>query len=152
MTTEERLKELGLVLPALTKPAFSYEPYLCSGELAFLSGQVSRSPDGAFLAGKVGGDCTVEQGREAARACALHLLATARTITGSLDDIRFVKLLVMVNAVPDFTQHASVAEGCSRLLIDVLGPRGTHARSAIGVGSLPANVRVEAEAVVRVER
>jgi enamine deaminase RidA (YjgF/YER057c/UK114 family) len=120
------------------------------GDMVFLSGQVSRSADGGFLTGKLGADCDVAAGQEAARACAIHILASAKTITGSLDGIRFLKVLVMVNAAPDFTQHALVAEGFSKCIEDVLGDRGRHARSAVGMGSLPANVRVEVEAILQV--
>jgi enamine deaminase RidA (YjgF/YER057c/UK114 family) len=150
VSAEQKLIELGLALPGLTKPRFNYVPFRRTGDKAFISGQVPRLADGTVLAGKVGSDKTTEQGREAARLCALHILAVARSITGSLDDIEMLKLFGMVNAAPDFQEQPHVIDACSALLLEVLGERGQHARSAVGVGSLPSNVMVEIEAVVRV--
>jgi enamine deaminase RidA (YjgF/YER057c/UK114 family) len=146
----QKLRALGLELPAMGPALYTYKSVKRDGDIAYISGVISRASDGSFISGKVGLDCSVEEGQQAAQACGLHLLAAAGSITGSLADIEFLKLLVMVNAAPDFMQHAAVAEGCSKLLVEVLGERGEHARSAVGVGSLPANVRVEIEAVVRV--
>lgn len=150
MNFDARLAELGIVLPQLSAPKYSYAPYRLAGDIAFLAGAVPRLPDGSYLTGKIGGDRTVEEGAEAARLCTLHLLATARSITGSLDDIEFLKINGMVNAVPDFTEHPRVMEGSSRLLLEVMGEQGRHARTAVGMGSLPMNIRVEVEAIVRI--
>ncbi|MDQ7249759.1 RidA family protein [Dongia sedimenti] len=150
MNTEHRLKALGIELPPSPTPRYTYVPFRRAGEIVFLSGQVPRLPDGTYLTGKLGQDRTMEEGVEAARLCGLHMLASARSITGSLDDVEFIKLLGMVNATPDFKDHGQVLEGCSKLLVEVMGERGQHARSAVGMGSLPANIRVEIEAVLRV--
>jgi enamine deaminase RidA (YjgF/YER057c/UK114 family) len=148
--TEHRLKELGIELPPSPTPRYTYVPFRRAGEIVFLSGQVPRLPDGTYLTGKLGHDRTVEEGVEAARLCGLHMLASARSITGSLDDVEFIKVLGMVNATQDFKDHGPVLEGCSKLLVEVMGERGQHARSAVGMGSLPANIRVEIEAILRV--
>lgn len=150
VSVEQKLVELGLTLPTLTKPRFSYVHFRRAGDQIFISGQVPRLADGTVLTGKVGGDKSVDQAREAARLCALHILAVARSVTGSLEDIEMLKVFGMVNAVPEFHEQPQVIEACSMLLLEVLGERGQHARSAIGVGSLPANVMVEIEAVARV--
>ncbi|CAN7563367.1 RidA family protein [Mesorhizobium caraganae] len=150
MSSAERLKELGIELPALGTPKYTYVPFRRAGDIVFLAGQVPRLPDGSYLTGKVGGDCSLEDGKEAARLCGLHMLASAQAVTGSLDDIEFLKVFGMVNAAPDFRDHGVVIEGCSQLLVEVLAERGQHARSAVGMGSLPGNIRVEIEAVLRV--
>ncbi|MHB2263680.1 RidA family protein [Aliihoeflea sp. PC F10.4] len=150
MNSEDRLKRLGLVLPELGEPKFSYRPYRRAGDIAYISGQVPKLPDGSYLTGKVGADRSIAEGKDAAKLSALHLLAVAKSITGSLDDIEFLKVFGMVNATADFAGQGVVIEACSQLLIDVLGERGEHARSAVGMGSLPADVQVEIEAVVRV--
>ena len=150
MTSEARLRELDIELPGLGTSRYTYVPFRRAGDIVFLAGQVPRLPDGSYLTGKVGIDRTVEEGREAARLCGLHMLASARAVTGSLDEVEFLKVFGMVNAAPDFRDHGLVMEGCSQLLVEVLGERGQHARSAVGMGSLPANVRVEIEAVLRV--
>lgn len=150
MNAERRLEELGIRLPDVIIPKYTYVPFRRAGEIVFLSGQVPRLPDGSYLEGKIGAGHSVEDGIEAARLCGLHMLASARAITGSLDDVEFLKLFGMVNATPDFRDHALVLEGCSKLLVEVLGERGQHARSAVGMGSLPANIRVEIEAIVRI--
>lgn len=152
METEARLKYLGIELPEVTAPKYTYLPFRRAGEIVFMAGQVPRLPDGSYLEGKIGADRTIEEGVEAARLCGLHILASARAITGSLDDIELLKVFGMVNAVPEFRDHAKVLEGCSKLLVEVLGERGQHARSAVGMGSLPANIRVEIEAICRIVR
>jgi enamine deaminase RidA (YjgF/YER057c/UK114 family) len=148
----ERLKELGLKLPAIGKPSYTYISFKQCDDIVFISGQVPRLEDGALLTGKLGDEISLEDGQDAARICALHLLSVAASVTGSLDDVEFLKVFGMVNATPDFRDHPKVIEGCSRLLVDVLGHRGQHSRSAVGMGSLPSNVRVEIEAVVRILR
>lgn len=150
MEIDARLKDLGIELPEVTAPKYTYVPFRRAGEIVFISGQVPRLPDGSYLEGKIGAERTVDDGVEAARLCGLHMLASARAITGSLDDIEFLKLFGMVNAVPEFRDHAKVLEGCSQVLVEVLGERGQHARSAVGMGSLPANIRVEIDAIIRI--
>jgi enamine deaminase RidA (YjgF/YER057c/UK114 family) len=150
MSAEKRLLELGIELPDPLPPKYTYVPFRRAGEIVFMAGQVPKLADGCYLEGKIGADRSVDDGIEAARLCGLHMLASARAITGSLDDVEFLKLFGMVNAVPDFRDHGRVLEGCSTLLVEVMGERGQHARSAVGMGSLPANIRVEIEAIVRI--
>jgi enamine deaminase RidA (YjgF/YER057c/UK114 family) len=152
MTTEPeaRLAELGLSLPVVGKPLFSYVPFRRAGEVVFLSGQVPRKPDGSVITGKVGAEMDLEAARDAAQLCGLHLLAVAKAAAGSLEKVEFLKIFGMVNAVTDYGQQPKVIDACSELLVAVLGERGKHARSAVGMGSLPSNVPVEIEAVIRI--
>lgn len=150
MPVADRLADLGITLPPVSSPKYAYRPFKRAGDLVFLSGAVPRLPDGSFLVGQVGTDVSTEQGAAAARLCGLHLLAVAQEITGSLDDIEFLKITGMVNAAPGFGEQAQVMEGCSGLLVEVLGEQGSHARSAVGMGSLPLNVSVEVEAIIQV--
>lgn len=146
---DARLKQLGIELPAPPQPVASYVPYVVSGQLVFISGQVTAAPDGLRFVGTVGAELSLEDGKAAARLCAINVLAQARAAAGGdLDRIaRCVKLGVFVNAAPGFTQHPEVANGASDLLVEVFGDRGRHARAAVGAGSLPRNVAVEVEAV-----
>lgn len=149
---EAKLKELGLTLPRTPSPVANYVPAVRTGNLLFLSGvgPAARS-DGTVPKGKVGKDLTLEQGYEAARLTGLNLLARLKGELGDLDRVkRVVKLLVMVNASPDFNQHPAVANGCSDLMVAVFGDKGRHARSAVGMGSLPNDIPVEIEMVVEV--
>lgn len=152
MTAEQRLKDLGIELPAIGKPKFTYVPFQRAGDIVFLAGQVPRLPDGSYLTGKLGQDTSVEAGKAAARLCGLHMLASAKAVTGSLEDVQFLKLFGMVNAIPEFREHGQVIEGCSELLVEILRERGNHARSAVGMGSLPGGIRVEIEAVLQVTK
>ena len=111
MTSEARLRELDIELPGLGTSRYTYVPFRRAGDIVFLAGQVPRLPDGSYLTGKVGSDRTVEEGREAARLCGLHMLASARAVTGSLDEVEFLKVFGMVNAAPDFRDHGLVMEG-----------------------------------------
>lgn len=148
---ESRLRELGLALPDAPAPVANYVPACQIGDLLFISGQVSRKADGGMIAGKLGGGLDVAQGREAARVCALNILAQAKAALGSLDRIaRVVKLTGFVNAVPTFTDHPQVVNGASDLLVEVLGDRGRHTRSAVGMSSLPIDAAVEVEAILAV--
>jgi enamine deaminase RidA (YjgF/YER057c/UK114 family) len=150
---DRRLAELGVTLPAAPAPVANYVPYYQAGDLLFISGQISRTGDGKILAGKLGAEVNVEGGREAAKACALNILAQAKAALGSLDRIeRIVKLTGFVNAVPAFVDHPQVVNGASDLLVEVLGDKGRHTRSAVGVGGLPANSSVEVEAIIAVAR
>lgn len=150
---EARLKALGLDLPAAASPVANYVPTHIHGDLLFVSGQVSRTPDGKVAAGKLGAGCTVEQGQAAARLCALTILAQAKAALGDLDRIaQILKLTGFVNAAPDFADHPKVVNGCSDLLVEVLSDKGRHTRSAVGVASLPANAAVEVEAIIAIAR
>jgi enamine deaminase RidA (YjgF/YER057c/UK114 family) len=150
MSAQDNLKKLGLSLPDLPMPLANYVSFKRAGDLVFLSGQGPREEDGSFARGKVGKDVTVEEAYEHAKIVGLGLLATAKAAAGSLDKVEMLKLLGMVNAVPEFTQHPQVINGCSDLFVAVLGEKGRHARSAVGMGSLPSQITVEIEVVMRV--
>lgn len=147
-----RLEALNLKLPEAPAPVANYVPYLMSGDLLFISGQISKSADGSLLAGKLGADLTVEQGQEAARHCALNILAQAYAALGRLDRIaQVVKLNGFVNAADDFADHPLVINGASDLMVEVLGEAGKHTRAAVGVSGLPANCAVEIDAILRIK-
>jgi enamine deaminase RidA (YjgF/YER057c/UK114 family) len=149
-SAESILKALHIELPPLAAPAANYVPSVRSGSLLFVSGQVSLW-SGARFVGKVGSDLTIEEGQKAARVCAINILANLKGTLGSLDKVgRIVKLVGFVNCTPDFADPHKVVNGCSDLLTEVLGDRGKHARSAIGVASLPLGAAVEAEAIVEI--
>ncbi|HHX88408.1 MAG TPA: RidA family protein [Paracoccus sp.] len=148
---DQRLAELGLTLPEAPAPAAAYVPYVLSGGIVYVSGQISQGANG-LIKGKLGADMSTEQGSEAARACALSLLAQLRAACGG--DFgrlrRVVKLTGFVNSTPDFTEQPKVINGASELLVEVLGEIGWHARSAVGVASLPLGVAVEIEAIFEI--
>lgn len=151
MSAEQRLKELGLVLPPPAKPAANYVSFRRAGPFLYLSGQGPREADGTLLTGQVGSAVSVEEAYRRARLTGLGLLATTREALGSLDKVEaVVKLLGMVNAVPGFGDQPKVINGCSDLFIEVFGAAGQHARSAVGMGSLPMNISVEIEAILLV--
>ncbi len=150
MTPEEKLKALGLTLPNVPTPVANYVPFKVHGNTIYLSGQGPRKPEGGYHLGKVGRDVTVEQAYEHAKLVGLGLLAVAKMAAGDLSRVEVVKLLGMVNAVPEFADQPKVINGCSDLLVEVLGERGRHARSAVGMGSLPNNMTVEIEAIMRI--
>jgi enamine deaminase RidA (YjgF/YER057c/UK114 family) len=150
MSAEQKLAELGLKLPALPKPIGNYVPYKRAGDIIYLSGQGPRRPDGGPITGKVGRDVTVEEAYEHAKLIGLGLLAAAKQAAGDLDKVEVLKVLGMVNAIPEFKDQPKVINGCSDLFVAVLGERGRHARSAVGMGSLPNQITVEIEAVMRV--
>jgi len=151
MTPEAKLASMGLTLPEIPKPMANYVPFKISGNTLYLSGQGPRRNDGSMATGKVGRDVTVEQAYEHAKLVGLGLLAAAKQAAGgSLDKVEVLKVLGMVNAVPEFTDQPKVINGCSDLFVAVLGERGRHARSAVGMGSLPNQITVEIEAVMRV--
>ena len=151
--TEQKLKEIGITLPEMRPPVANYVPAVRTGNLLFLSGNLpAPRPDGSEIRGKLGKDVTVDEGYEAARLVGVNLLAVLKNTLGDLDKVkRIVKLLSMVNVTPDFTEMPAVANGCSDLLVEVFGDRGRHARSAVGMASLPLNIPVEIEMVVEVE-
>ena len=149
---EETLARMGIALPPAPAPVANYVPTHVVANLLFVSGQISRDGEGRILSGKLGADISVEVGRQAARICALALLAQARVALGSLDRIaRIVKLTGFVNAAPTFTEHPAVMNGCSDLLVEVLGDKGRHTRSAVGVAGLPLDAAVEVEAIIEIE-
>ena len=150
MSPEAKLASMGLVLPELPKPMANYVPFKISGNTLYLSGQGPRRNDGAMATGKVGRDVTVEQAYEHAKLVGLGLLAAAKAAAGELSRIEVLKVLGMVNAVPEFTDQPKVINGCSDLFVAVLGERGRHARSAVGMGSLPMQITVEIEAIMRI--
>lgn len=146
MKTEKRMQELGIELPEIRKPAGNYVHAVRTGSLLFLSGKGPRESKG-----KVGSAVSVEQAYADAREVGLILLAVMRHELGSLDRVvRVVKVLGMVNAEPDFGAQPKVINGCSDLFVEVLGERGRHARSAVGMGSLPNQITVEIECIVEV--
>ena len=152
MKPEEKLKQLGLDLGQVSAPVANYVNAVRTGNLLFLAGKGPR-PDasGKRPAGKVGREYTAEQAYQHARTVGLDLLAVMRQELGSLDKVkRVVKVLGMVNAVPEFTDHPKVINGCSDLFVEVLGEAGKHARSAVGMGSLPMGIPVEIECIVEV--
>ncbi|MGD9510235.1 MAG: RidA family protein [Geminicoccaceae bacterium] len=151
MKVEQRLAELGITLPQAQSPVANYVGAVQTGNLLFLSGRGPVGPDGAMKTGLVGSDVTVEEGYAHARLVGLQLIATMKDALGDLDRVvRVVKLLGMVNGAPGFGQQPAVINGCSDLLVEVFGDRGRHARSAVGMGSLPNNITVEIEAIVEV--
>jgi len=152
MSAEARLKELGLVLPALAKPVANYVPYRIVGNVLYLSGQGPRDENGNMLAGKLGAEISIEEGYRRARLVGLGLLAAMRDALGSLDRVDYiVKLLGMVNATPNFNDPPEVINGCSDLFVDVFGEAGRHARSAVGHVTLPNQISVEIEAIVAIK-
>ena len=153
MSPEDNLKKLKIDLGAVSAPVANYVNAVRTGNLLFLAGKGPR-PDasGKRPQGKVGREYTVEQAYQHARSVGLDLLAVMRQELGSLDKVkRVVKLLGMVNAVPEFADHPKVINGCSDLFVEVLGERGKHARSAVGMGSLPMQIPVEIECIVEIE-
>jgi enamine deaminase RidA (YjgF/YER057c/UK114 family) len=152
MSADQRLADLGLTLPSAPKPIGNYVAFRLAGNLLFLSGVGPRRPDETMITGKVGADLTVAQGYEAAKLCGLNLLVNIIAAVGTLERVDTVlKVLGMVNAVPDFGQQPEVINGCTDLFVQVLGEGGRPARSAVGMGSLPRGIAVEVEAVVLVK-
>jgi enamine deaminase RidA (YjgF/YER057c/UK114 family) len=144
---EEKLKQLGITLPALTPPVANYVNAVRTGSLLFLAGKGPGEVDG-----KLGREFKVEEGYQFARAVGLNLLAVMKAELGSLDKVkRVVKVLGMVNAVPEFEDHPKVINGCSDLFVQVFGEKGKHARSAVGMGSLPMGIPVEIECIIEVD-
>lgn len=149
---DARLAELGVVLPDAPAPAANYVPFVQVGDLVFVSGQISQGPDG-LIKGKLGAGMDVAAGAEAAKRCAMSLLAQARAACGGdLDRItRVVKLTGFVNSTADFTDQPKVINGCSDFLVEVLGDAGRHSRSAVSAAALPLGVAVEIEAIFQVK-
>jgi enamine deaminase RidA (YjgF/YER057c/UK114 family) len=149
---EARLKELGIELPEVPSPVGNFVPAVIHDGLAFFSGQGPVMEDGRLATGKVGGDVTAEEAYRHARRTGIVLLAAMKKSLGSLDRVeRVVKIFGMVNAAPEFEGHPAVINGCSDLMVEVFGEAGRHARSAVGMGSLPGGITVEIEAVAAVK-
>jgi enamine deaminase RidA (YjgF/YER057c/UK114 family) len=147
---DDRLKELGLTLPAPRAPMANYVPARRVGNLIYTAGQVSGTADGE-IKGKLGQELSVEQGRQAARVCALNCLAALLTVADSLDSVKqLVRVGAFVNSAAGFNQQPAVANGASDLFVEVFGDAGRHARTAVGVNELPAGFAVEVELVVEV--
>lgn len=149
---EQRLKELGITLPTPAAPIANYVPYVVTGKLVVISGQIPLRDGAVAFAGKVSVDVTPEQARDAARLCFVNLLAQLKAATGDLDRVtRVVRLGGFIAAPAAFTQHAAVMNGASDLAVEVFGDSGRHARSTIGVPSLPADAAVEVEGMFEIE-
>jgi enamine deaminase RidA (YjgF/YER057c/UK114 family) len=147
MSVYEKLKSLNIALPKLDAPVAAFVPFVHAGNLIFISGHIAKK-DGKPWTGKLGADLTTAQGKQAAQAIAIDLLATLAAAVGDLNKIhRIVKLLVLVNSAPTFTEQHLVANGASELLIEIFGERGAHARSAFGVAQIPLGSCVEIELI-----
>lgn len=154
MTPSEKLKSLGITLPPAKAPVANYVPYVISGPLLFISGQVSMTSDGQSITGRLGDGLTVETGQKAARLCAINLIAQMHSACGGdLNRIkRVVKLggFVNANAIDTGPDIPQIINGCSNLLVDVFGDAGRHARFAVGAASLPLNAAVEIDAICEI--
>jgi len=151
MTPEEKITKLGLLLPPAPKPVGLYQPFVVSGKLAFLSGQVSKDAEGKILAGKVGKDLSLPEGQAAARLAALNALSIMKHLIGFERIYRVVKMTGFVQTAPDFYEIPAVLNGASELFVEVLGDQGAHARSAVGMISLPLNAAVEIELILELK-
>tara|TARA_R110000868_G_scaffold13102_1_gene61634 strand:+ start:15340 stop:15921 length:582 start_codon:yes stop_codon:yes gene_type:complete len=148
---EEKLEQLGISLTEASPPVANYVNAVRSGNLIFLSGKGPLQSNGENIEGKIGGDLTIEQGYEAARITGVNQLSVLKSELGNLNKVvRIVKVLGMVNATPEFSDHPKVINGYSDLMVAVFGERGKHARAAVGMGSLPGNIAVEIEMIVEV--
>lgn len=150
-TIEARLAELGIELPVAPNPVANYVPYVVSGSLLLISGQISKAADGTIVTGALGRDVSVEAGQAAARLCALNILAQAKAALGSLDRIgQVLRLTGFVNATPEFTDHPKIVNGASDLMVEVLGDKGRHTRAAVGASGLPLGSVVEVDAIIAI--
>lgn len=150
---EARLKELGITLITPVPPTANFVKAVRVDHFVYLSGHGPDKPGGGQVIGKLGSDLTVEQGKEAARLVGISLLSSLKAEIGDLNKVkRIVKVLGMVNAVPSFEQHSQVMNGFSDLMVQVFGENGKHARSSVGMSSLPANIPVEIEMIVELKK
>ena len=150
MSVYERLKDLGIALPELARPGAVYVPFVRTGNLVYVSGHIARK-EGKPWVGQLGAGLATEEGKAAARTIAVELMGTLHAAVGDLDRIaRIVKLMVLVNSAPTFTEQHLVANGASELLVQVFGDRGPHARSAFGVAQIPLGACVEIELIAEV--
>ena len=152
MSTEDKLRQMGLELPEPPKPVAAYVPCVRTGNLLFVSGQVPREKGVLRFSGHVGGNLNVEEGQRAARICALNALSVVKGEVGNLDRVRrIVKLTGFVASAAGFTDQPKVVDGASTLLAELFGEKGQHARAAVGVNELPLGSAVEIEMIVEVE-
>ena len=151
MDYEQTIKTLKLVLPPAPKPAGSYRPVVIADRTAYLSGQISKTPDGKIITGKVGKDLTLEEGKAAAKAAAMNVLAVIRDLIGFGKFGRMLRLAGFVQTTPDFYDISQVMNGASDLFLEVFGEEGIHARSAVGMASLPMNAAVEIETTIQLK-
>ena len=150
-TIEQRLIELDIELPAAAVPVANYVPAVLSGNMLYISGQVTLWNGERRHVGKLGADISADEGQAAAKMCALNIVAQAKAALGDLDRVaRVVKLVGFVNSTPDFVDQPKVINGASDLMVEIFGDKGRHARSAVGVASLPLGVSVEIEAILEV--
>jgi enamine deaminase RidA (YjgF/YER057c/UK114 family) len=150
MSVYDKLKELGITLPAVATPAAAYVPFVRTGNLVFLSGHIAKK-DGKSWVGQFGKNMTTEEGKAAARAIAIDLMGTLHAAVGDLNNIkRIVKLMSLVNSTGDFTEQHLVTNGASELFVQVFGDKGPHARSAFGVAQIPTGACVEIELIAEV--
>jgi len=152
MSIEARLAELGITLPKAAAPAANYVPWVLQGNTLYISGQIPFREDGTLVLGRLGEDMDVAAGQATARLCGIGILAQAQAALGSLDRIeRVLKLGAFVSSTTNFFDQPKVVNGCSDLMVEVLGDAGRHARSAVGVPALPLGVAVEIDAVIAVK-
>jgi len=150
---QNNLRRLGIALPLVSAPLANYVPSVIAGNLLFLSGQGPKAAIGGLLAGKVGEDVTPDEAYQHARLIGISMLAAIESAVGSLDRVsRVVKILGFVNAGPTFRSHPKVINGCSDLMVEVFLEKGRHARSAIGVHSLPEGITVEIEGIFEIRQ
>tara|TARA_B100000686_G_scaffold151208_2_gene158501 strand:+ start:152 stop:619 length:468 start_codon:yes stop_codon:yes gene_type:complete len=149
----DRIKELGITLPESPSPVANYIPVVKTGNLIYLSGVgPADKPDGTSYTGKLGKDLSIDQGYDAARLTAVNLISRLNGFLDDLDQVKqIVKVLSMVNATPDFLDPPAVTNGCSDLLVEVFGDKGRHARSAIGVATLPGGMPIEIELIAEIK-
>jgi len=152
MTVDAKLSELGITLPTPAMPVANYVPFVVTGNLVSISGQIPMGPDGLAFVGKVGAEVSEDDAKAAARLCALNLIAQMKAATdGDLDRVvRIVKLGAFVNCVDGFGGQPGVINAASDIMVDVFGDKGRHSRSAVGTNSLPLNVPVEIDALVEI--
>ncbi len=152
MNINTHLENLGIILPAPIAPIANYVPFIRTGNQVFISGQLPIKNGEVKFAGKVGDDLSIEEGQNAARICAINVLANLNVACdGDLNRVvRCVKLGIFINATPDFTNHPVVANGASDLMVEVFGEKGKHSRFAMGAGSLPRGVAVEVDAIFEI--
>jgi enamine deaminase RidA (YjgF/YER057c/UK114 family) len=150
-TIEARLSELGVSLPEAAAPAANYVPYVITGNQLFVSGQLPMEAGKIKVSGKLGADLGVDEGKAAARLCAINLLAQAKAATGDLEKVtRLIKIVGFVNSTGDFADQPQVINGASDFLVEAMGDKGRHARSAVSAASLPFGVAVEIEAIFEI--
>jgi enamine deaminase RidA (YjgF/YER057c/UK114 family) len=150
MSPEDKLAAMGLTLPEIPKPVANYVSYKRDGNTLYLSGQGPRRNDGTMHTGVVGRDVSVLEAYGHAKMVGLGLLAAAKAASGDLSKVEVIKLLGMVRGTPEFGEQPEVINGCSDLFVAVLGERGRHARSAVGMGSLPRGITVEIECIMKI--